>query len=167
MNGNLELTKQFIDTFHLARKIPGMMPDLPDHLTPRHIHIMEYICQAPESGIRISEIARQMHSTMPSITKLVNELTEKGFAVKSKDQNDRRVCTIRATPSGRSLYRKYGDEYHEQLADLLSAIPEEDIRTAIRVIRQTYDLMSLNPIRINSPNRLEFSAGESAGPEKE
>lgn len=167
MNGNLELTKQFIDTFHLARKIPGMMPDLPDHLTPRHIHIMEYICQAPESGIRISEIARQMHSTMPSITKLVNELTAKGLARKRKDQHDRRVCAISATPSGRKVYRIYVEEYHRQLADLFSEIPEEDIRTAIRVIRQTYDLISLNPIRINSPNRLEFSAGESAGPEKE
>lgn len=149
MNDNLELTKRFIDSCILARKMTGMMPDLPDRLTPRHIHILEYICQASDSGIRISEIAKLMHSTMPSITKLVNELTEKGFAVKSKDQNDRRVCTIRATPSGRSLYRKYGDEYHEQLADLLSAIPEEEMRTAVRVIHRAYELMLSHPIQVN------------------
>lgn len=148
MNGNLELIKRYIDTFHLAKKIPGMMPNLPDHLTPRHIHIMECICYAPDSGIRVSEIAKQMHSTMPSITKLVNELVDKGLAEKSKDPRDRRACVIAASPAGKELYRIYGDEYHKQLADLLSDIPEDDIRTTIRVIRKTYDLMSRNSVQI-------------------
>lgn len=150
MADNLELIKRYIDTFHLAKKIPGMMPDLPDHLTPRHIHIMEYICYAPDSGIRISEIAKLMRSTMPSITKLVNELVEKGLAQKSKDSRDRRASVITPSQAGRELYRIYGDEYHKRLAELLSDIPEEDIRTTIRVIRKTYNLMNRNPIRINS-----------------
>lgn len=150
MAENLELIKRYIDTFHLAKKIPGMMPDLPNHLTPRHIHIMEYICYAPDSGIRISEIAKLMHSTMPSITKLISELVDKGLAQKSKDSRDRRASVITPSQAGRELYRIYGDEYHKRLAELLSDIPEEDIRTTIRVIRQTYDLMSRNPIQINS-----------------
>lgn len=147
MANNLELTKRYIDTFQLAKKIPGMMPDLPDHLTPRHIHIMKYICHAPASGIRVSEIARKMNSTMPSITKLVNELVNKGLAQKSRDPLDRRACAISASPAGRELFRIYGDEYHKRLANLLSVIPEKDIRTAIRVIQKTYDLMSSHPIQ--------------------
>jgi len=151
MTQNLELTKQFMDTFHLAKKIPGMMPKLPNHLTPRHIHILDHICQAPEPGIRISEIAQQMHSTMPSITKLVNELEEKGLARKIKNQHDRRVSTIRATASGMDIYQLYVEEYHHQLAALLADIPEEDLHTAMQVIRLTYDLMRQHPICIDNP----------------
>ncbi|MFC2662695.1 MAG: MarR family winged helix-turn-helix transcriptional regulator [Eubacterium sp.] len=140
---NIELTKQFIDSFHLAKKIPAMMPDLPDHLTPRHIHIMDYVCSAPEEGIRVSEIAGKMHSTMPSITRLVNELAEKGFVSKQKNQQDRRACTVHPTEAGRKLFSIYVTIYHRKLTELLSEIPEEDIRTAISVIHKTYALMQV------------------------
>ncbi|MGI6190743.1 MAG: MarR family winged helix-turn-helix transcriptional regulator [Eubacterium sp.] len=143
---DIELTKRFIDSFHIAKKIPAMMPDLPDHLTPRHIHIMEYVCSAPENGIRVSEIAGKMHSTMPSITRLVNELAEKGFVTKQKNQQDRRACTVHPTEAGRKLFYIYGTSYHRKLAALLSEIPEEDMRTTISVIQRTYTLMHEHPI---------------------
>ncbi len=153
MSGNVELTKQFIDIFHLAKRIPGMMPDLPAPLTPRHIHILECICLAPAGGIRVSEIAKEMHSTTPSITRLVNELTAEKLVQKSKDQQDRRVCSVYATPAGRNLYRIYGEEYLQRLAVLLAGIPEEDMRTTIRVIQQTYDRMSQHPIHLSDLSR--------------
>lgn len=155
MAGNPELTKQLIDSFHLAKKIPGMLPELPNHLTPRHIHILDHVCQAEEPGIRISEIAKKMHSTMPSITKMVSELEEKGLVEKSRDPKDRRAYTVHAAPSGMEIYRIYVEEYYEHLAELLKEIPEEDIRTAVRVIQTAYDRMSRNPIQIENPNSSE------------
>lgn len=150
MNENVELTKQFIDAVHLAKRISGMMPELPDHLTPRHIRIMEHVCHASDDGIRISEIAKRIHSTTPSITKLVNELAAKQLVRKNRDQQDRRVCSVHATAAGKELYHLYGDEYHRRLSVLLDDIPEADMRTAIQVIWKAYDLMSSHPIRLDN-----------------
>ena len=143
-----ELIKKFMDSFHLAKKIPGMMPKLPDGLTPRHIHIMECICRSGEKGIRISGIASELGSTMPSITKLVNQLVSMGFAVKEQDDSDKRAFSIKATSSGMDLYYIYVEEYYKVLADLFSEIPEEQLRTTMDVIKRTYSLLKENPVSV-------------------
>lgn len=145
---DIELTKRFIDSFHITKKIITMMPDLPDHLTPRHIHILEYVCDAPEGGIRVSEIASKMHSTMPSITRLVNELADKGYVTKQKSLQDRRACTVHPTEAGRRIFYIYGTSYHRKLTALFSEIPDEDMRTANVVIQKVYTLMRDNPITV-------------------
>ena len=138
------LTKQFIDSFHIAKHLTDMLPELPDGLTPRHIRILDNIYTLSQHGsaVRISDISDAMRSTRPSITKLVNELNKKGYVEKTPDTDDKRVILVSLTPLGRDVYEVYGLRYHEWLSQLLEPIADEDIEAAIRAIRYANKLMS-------------------------
>ena len=139
-----DLTKQFIDSFHMAKHLTDMLPALPDGLTPRHIRILDNIYTLSQHGsaVRISDISDAMRSTRPSITKLVNELNKKGYVEKTPDTADKRVILVSLTPLGRDVYEVYGLRYHEWLSQLLEPIADEDIEAAIRAIRYANKLMS-------------------------
>ena len=99
-----DLTKQFIDSFHIAKHLTDMLPELPDVLTPRHIRILDTIYTLSQHGsaVRISDISDAMRSTRPSITKLVNELNNKN----SSDGNHVGVANVR-----KRLELYYGEEH--------------------------------------------------------
>ena len=139
-----DLTKQFIDSFHMAKHLTDMLPELPDGLTPRHIrkHDNIYTLSQHGSAVRISDISDAMRSTRPSITKLVNELNKKGYVEKTPDTADKRVILVSLTPLGRDVYEVYGLRYHEWLSQLLEPIADEDVEAAIRAIHYANKLMS-------------------------
>ncbi len=141
-----ELMKKFVDSFHEAKRLADMLPELPDGLTPRHIRVLDNIYKPEQQGstVRISDISDAMRSTRPSITKLVNELQTKGYVDKTPDTADRRVILVNMTTSGREVHRIYCLNYHEWLSQLLEPIPAEDVRAAIRAIHHAYELMSAN-----------------------
>ncbi len=149
---NVEETKQLIDSFYYAKKIQSMMPPLPFGLTPRHIRVLECICLAEDAGTRISEISDKMHSTMPSITKLVNQLVQKDLAAKTRDPHDGRSSVILPTPAGSELYDVYVIKYYSILSDMLSYISDDQVKTTMYVIHQIYSTMNENPV---TPDILE------------
>lgn len=144
--------KKFVDSFHEAKRLADMLPELPDGLTPRHIRILDNIYMLAQQGgaVRISDVSDAMRSTRPSITKLVNELQKKGYVDKTPDTADRRVILVSLTDAGREVHEVYCLNYHEWLSQLLEPIPAEDIRAAIRAIHRAYELMSANTPDISS-----------------
>lgn len=147
-----ELMKKFVDSFHEAKRLADMLPELPDGLTPRHIRVLDNIYKPEQQGrtVRISDISDAMRSTRPSITKLVNELQKKGYVEKTPDTGDKRVILVNMTPSGREVHEFYCLRYHEWLSQLLEPIPAEDIKAAIRAIHGAYELMSANTPDVSS-----------------
>ena len=135
--------KRFIDACHHAKAIVGMMPKLPEGLTPRHIHALDVIFQLQDeqSAVRVSDVATAMNSTRPSITRIVSELEAAGLLTKTRNENDRRVQEIAPTELGREMYQELVVDYHTHLAELFSAISEKDMTCATRVIEEAYDLM--------------------------
>lgn len=144
--------KKFVDSFHEAKRLADMLPELPDGLTPRHIRVLDNIYKPEQQGrtVKISDISDAMRSTRPSITKLVNELQKKGYVEKTPDTGDKRVILVNLTASGREVHKIYCMNYHEWLAQLLEPITAEDIRAAIRAIHSAYELMSVNTSDISS-----------------
>jgi len=147
---NIKTEKEFIDACHLAKAIVGMMPALPDGLTPRHMRALDAIAQlssavadgAAGGETRVSDVADFMRSTRPSVTHLLASLEERGLITKTQSETDRRVFVVALTDTGRDLYQRFVDDYHSHLARLFSAIPEEDVLVATRVMTQAYELMA-------------------------
>lgn len=75
---------------------------------------------------------------MPSVTRLVSELEERGVLEKYADAEDGRNVLLKLTPLGESYYRRYVREYYQKLGIRFENISPEDLRTTIRTIQTAY-----------------------------
>ena len=140
---NYELVRQFSDACMDGKKIFELLPKLPPKMKPRHIRIIRciHVIQEEKGIVRISDVAIAMKGTMPSITKLVNELCEMGAVVKTRNPKDKRVYTLQLTSWGEKCYDKYIRQFHTWLMKEMDDIPEEDIQGAVRAIGKVREIL--------------------------
>ena len=135
-----EELKRFIDACGVARRIVETMPELPKGIKPRHIHGHRRggSDRRKKGKVQVSDISRHLNVTMPSVTRLVSELEERGVLEKYADAEDGRNVLLKLTPLGESYYRRYVREYYQKLGIRFENISPEDLRTTIRTIQTAY-----------------------------
>ena len=133
---NSELTRQFLDACHEARRICEILPNLPERLKPRHIRIIRciHIIYEEKGIVRVSDVASAMNGTMPSITKLVNELCAMKVVRKRQGRSDRRVFTLTLTDLGKHYYDVYVTGFQGWLCQEMQDIPEDDIKAMVAMV---------------------------------
>ena len=91
-----EKLKQFLDACFDAKRLIEKLPDLPDGMKPRQVHVLDAVneIQKKQGFCRVSDISSYMNTTLPSITKLVQELEERNLLVKQADEKDKRVINL-------------------------------------------------------------------------
>ena len=95
-----EKLKQFLDACFDAKRLIEKLPDLPDGMKPRQVHVLDAVneIQKKQGFCRVSDISSYMNTTLPSITKLVQELEERKLLVKQADEKDKRVINLTPIP---------------------------------------------------------------------
>lgn len=88
------------------------------------------------------DVSESLKVTMPSITKLVNELEALDVLVKSVQAEDKRAVALVLTPLGESYYDFYVEHYHNWLAQLLQGLTDAQLLAAAEVMQQVYRLMA-------------------------
>ena len=71
-----EKLKQFLDACFDAKRLIEKLPDLPDGMKPRQVHVLDAVneIQKKQGFCRVSDISSYMNTTLPSITKLVQDV---------------------------------------------------------------------------------------------
>jgi DNA-binding MarR family transcriptional regulator len=103
------------------------------------------VAQAPvltvlrEAGkpVMITEVARRLLLETPSVTTMVDRLTERGLVERVKDPKDRRKTLVTLTKKGKQLVESIR-EPGRQLEDELFQALEKDERTTLREILQKF-----------------------------
>jgi DNA-binding MarR family transcriptional regulator len=85
-------------------------------LTMSEMHIMEAIGNNPDQ--KMSEIARQLKITLPTLTVSVQRLEEKGYITRNRFGADRRKVAVSLTERGRRAYDDHA-AFHEKMVDSL------------------------------------------------
>lgn len=85
-------------------------------LTMSEMHILEAIGKNPEQPM--SDIARRLRVTLPTLTVSVQRLEEKGFITRSRAGADRRKVNARLTQKGRKAFGDH-EEFHAKMVDSL------------------------------------------------
>lgn len=141
---NTETVKRLFDACFQAKKITEMMPELPEKMKPRHIHVIDaiYVNTLEKGTTRVSDVSRRLNITTPSVTKLINELEERETVVKVSLPDDKRITLLELTEKGKNYYLKYVKEYHEHLAQLIEDMDEEECQITMKVIEKFYKIMT-------------------------
>ena len=129
MDGYREGINRFlVEVFHVilraeAKEVERHFRDL----SLRELHVIEVVCRAEETGgdDRATAIAKTQGITAGSLTTSVALLEKKGYLIRQRDGNDRRVVHILPTEKGRKANGRHA-AFHERMVDyILQALTKE------------------------------------------
>lgn len=104
------------------------------------------VAQAPvlsvlrEAGgpITITEVARRLFLETPSVTAMIDRLSERGLVERLKDRKDRRKTPVRLTTAGKRLVdriREPGQQLEEEILGVLGKGERETLKAILRKLR--------------------------------
>lgn len=131
-----ETAKRMMDVFYTAKRIRDRMPPLPEGVKPSYINLldaMEQISRKQEK-IRISDVADFRKLPRPFVTRTIREMEERQLVRKVMDVSDHRVIFLYPTERGKVLYRKYVQEYFDELTERLSDVTDQEVEEMAAVI---------------------------------
>lgn len=97
----------------------------PDLITRQELHLMHMIKK--KSDRPMSEYATKMAISKSNLSKLMQDLIEKGYIVKAQDEQDRRVYNINLTDSGEEFLKTTRTNIEKEVARKFECLSESDI----------------------------------------
>lgn len=140
---DIQHLKKLLDACSTAKHVIETLPKLPKGMKPRHIHVLDQISMACEGNgeCRVSDVSAGLNITLPSVTKLVQELESMHLIEKYPDQTDKRVTLLKLTSQGEACARKYVYDFQGKWAENLSFVSNEETEKAICLIEQLAQTM--------------------------
>lgn len=135
--------KSLLDACFTAKHVIETLPELPKGMKPRHIHVLDRIgivCEE-QGECRVSDVSQGLNITMPSITRLVQELETMHLIEKYPAGEDKRVALLKLTEEGEACVQRYVYDFHSRWAQNLSDISNEEVQNAIRLIERLNQTM--------------------------
>ncbi len=143
--------KRVLDTCFLAKRITETLPELPQHMKPRHIHVLDAVesVRRQEGICRVSDVSERLKITMPSVTRLIQELEKLGLLQKETDREDGRFTLLELTEAGTECVRKHVVDFQEEWAGKLGSVTDEQAEEVIRVVEELWRTLPRRPAAKN------------------
>lgn len=97
-------------------------------------HALEVLVE--QGAMRSQELAATLRLDKSTTTRVIDALVRKGHVARSADPDDARAVSLRATASGRALYRRINQGLVQQQVELLRDMSPTARREATRLIRR-------------------------------
>ena len=97
------LNDLLVNTFHDILKLEeeALRISSASRLSISEMHLLEAIAKGRGQGRSITDIARELDITLPSVTTAVNKLVRKGFVEKVRSEDDKRQVFVVLTRDGK------------------------------------------------------------------
>lgn len=100
-------------------------------------HIIEAIgVKEPKS---MSTVAKLMKVTTGTLTKAMDGLTEKGYVVRERSRQDKRVVWVSLTEKGKAAYAHHEDFHRTMIANVKSQLTEQETPILIYALAKLVD----------------------------
>ncbi|HIT64996.1 MAG TPA: MarR family transcriptional regulator [Candidatus Ventrimonas merdavium] len=108
-------------------------------ITNNDMHVIEAIGIGEPKNM--STIAKELSVTVGTLTIAMNSLVKKGYVLRERGREDRRVVYISLSEKGRSVYRSH-ETFHRQMIDAmlkdLTQDETESLVTALAKLKQWF-----------------------------
>jgi DNA-binding MarR family transcriptional regulator len=136
-NARKILNELLVDMFnHILVLEEKNLQDKGVKLSMSEVHTLENIQKSETKTM--SDVARLSLVTQGTLTVAVNRLEEKGYIIRSKDKQDRRLVRLQLTQAALDVL-KIHDKFHEEMID--SFISDLNIHEDVNLIRSLEKIM--------------------------
>lgn len=128
----LALNDLLVNTFHDILKLEeeSLAKSSANRLSINEMHLLEAIAKGKEHGRSITDIAKELSITLPSVTTAVNKLSKKGYVEKGKAESDKRLVIVYLTQEGRRAETAHRF-FHRTMVNAASQALEADEKEAL------------------------------------
>jgi DNA-binding MarR family transcriptional regulator len=106
------------------------------------MHIIEAV--GIDEPRNMKTVAQRMSVTTGTLTKAMDALCEKGYVVRERSSEDKRVVHLRLTDRGRSAYYHHEQFHHRLIQNLASEMSESETEVLIYALAKMVDYFHLN-----------------------
>lgn len=114
------------------RSINGMREEYGSEISHAEFRVILYVSK--KEGVSLGNLADRWSMHMSNLTKVVNSLVEKGYAVKKVSDSDKRVKLLFLTKKGEGIKSRYIKEFESRIDKFLEKADEDSIRIAVESI---------------------------------
>ncbi len=113
----------------------------PHDLTIAQYNVLRILIGAGEKGLPCSEIGHRLITHDPDVTRLIDRLEKRSLVVRARDCADRRVVTVRITPTGTTLAEACDLDRRTTaaLAARFARFSQDDCQTLITLLEDLRD----------------------------
>ena len=127
---NEVLVRLFRDIMDIEEKAI-ITPEFKD-ITNNDMHVIEAIgTGAPKN---MSSIARELSVTVGTLTIAMNSLVKKGYVVRERGQEDRRVVYISLSDRGRKALEHHARFHREMIDGVTGDLSEEEMQVLVKAL---------------------------------
>ena len=123
-------------------------------LTGAQVELLRLVASRP--GIGVSAAARELRLAGNSVSALVNQLSARGYLIRSTDSVDRRAAHLSASAAGLDRLARWSDRRTALFVELIEGLSSPDLAalsSALPALRQIADRLARSP----------FSLGDDPG----
>ena len=102
-------------------------------ITNNDLHIIEAI--GVEEPRNMSEIARRLSVTVSTLTTNMNGLEKKGYIVRARSVEDKRVVYVTLTEKGKKAFYHHRDFHKKMIRALVKDLNEEEMEVLYRCLQ--------------------------------
>ena len=127
---NEVLVRLFRDIMDIEQKAI-ITPEFKD-ITNNDMHVIEAIgIGVPKN---MSSIARELSVTVGTLTIAMNSLVKKGYVVRSRGEEDRRVVYISLSERGRRAYEHHAKFHKEMIESVAKELTREEMEVLVKAL---------------------------------
>ena len=138
-----------MDRERLPEYIFAFMPVLHRKLLKRHpkcalprqmmnvLHTVSF-----RDGMPMKFYGKQMSISKPNMSKIVNDLIERGFVTRGQDDKDRRIITLHITSKGRDAVNEHYNDLKSQIVESTSVLTDDEMKALLdsfETIKRIFD----------------------------
>lgn len=91
---------------------------------------------------RTSQVAKELHVTVGTLTVSVNTLVKKGYVLRVRQEKDRRVVNLKLTNRGRLLYRLH-DKFHRTMVKrIITDLDDPEVSALLGALKSLSNYLS-------------------------
>jgi DNA-binding MarR family transcriptional regulator len=103
-------------------------------ISSTHLHVLFLLeCDGAQT---MGHLADQLGASLPNVTGIVDRMAERGLVERLRDDDDRRVVVVRATPAGRQAVEEIDMVRRRQFGRLVETLTPEQQERALRTFRE-------------------------------
>ena len=106
-------------------------------ITNNDMHIIEAV--GVDQPMNMSSIAKKMLVTMGTLTISMNSLVKKGYVMRERSEEDRRVVFIRLTGKGKRAYYHHEAFHREMIEAVVKGLAEDEKEILVTSLTQLKD----------------------------
>ena len=103
-------------------------------ISSNDIHVIEAIGLSEPKNM--STIAKKLSVTVGTLTIAMNSLVKKGYVLRERGQEDRRVVYISLSEKGRRAYEHHSRFHQEMINGVISALEPDEINALVKALEK-------------------------------